>query len=91
MDFADKEIHPVVIQKYDFHRKSDFQNSQSSQYNMHLQGTRTNSDMPLFRGPTCFNSWTTTQKTMQMNDKPLRGWVIIPLPQKKLLCISVSL
>jgi hypothetical protein len=28
MDIVDMAIHPVVCRKYDFHRNSDFQNSQ---------------------------------------------------------------
>jgi hypothetical protein len=50
-----------------------------------------NRDMPLSRGRSCFNSWTAMQKTMQMDDKLLTGWSILPLPQKKVLCNCVYL
>ncbi len=55
----------------------------SSNYNTNLESTWANSDMPIFRGQACFSSWTTTQKTMQMDDKLVTDWSI--LPPKKLL------
>jgi hypothetical protein len=63
----------------------------SSWYNTHLWWTRANSYMPIFRGLTCFNSWTTMQKTKQMDDELLTGWAILSLSLKKLLCNCVCM
>jgi hypothetical protein len=39
--------------------------------------------------PACFNLWRASQKVKQMDDELLAGWVILPLPQNKLLCNHV--
>jgi hypothetical protein len=38
--------------------------------------------MPLSKGPTCFITWTTTQKTVQMDDKLLTGWWYFPFQER---------
>jgi hypothetical protein len=61
----------------------------NSRYNTQLWLIRANSIMQLYRGPACFNSWTTMQKTMHTDVKLLAGWEILLLPRKKLLCNCV--
>jgi hypothetical protein len=38
-----------------------------------------------------WNSWTLMQKTMEIDDKLITGWVIFHIPHKKLLCSGVYL
>jgi hypothetical protein len=40
---------------------------------------RANSDMPLYKVQAYFITWTTMQKTTQMDDKLLIGWAFLPL------------
>ncbi len=63
----------------------------NSLYNTHLRWIRANRDMPFFRGQASFNYWATTQKELQLDNKVITGYVILPLQQKKFLCKCVCL
>jgi hypothetical protein len=53
-------VHSVCVVKVNSNTNTS--SNISSWYNMHLQWTRPDSSMPLFRGPTCFNWWTQCQR-----------------------------